>query len=140
MASIPLAPGRVSMPARVTPRLPMPRQRVQAPARAPIAPTPATLPLPLWEATSAQGRRVRLTRESHPDAEAVPYYVVAYGVRSGPKGGVLAVRYTPSAERALALLAWFLLDVTDAERLRPSGSPSRPNGVTARPTLLLGSH
>jgi hypothetical protein len=56
---------------------------------------------------------------------ATPYYVVAYGVRAGSKGGAQAIRYTPSRARARELLTWFLQDVTDPVALLKA-PPSHP--------------
>jgi hypothetical protein len=92
-------------------------ERVLGGVQTTMAPSPATLPLPPWEGTSAHGCGVRLTRESNGDLGATPYYVVAYGVPSGSKGGAQAIRYAPSRERARDLLTWFLRDVTDPAEL-----------------------
>ena len=129
MTSIALAPGRVSMSARDAPRPQTWRQ--DAKKGGPDARTrPPTIDLfPAWSGTSGQARAVRLALECNRDPGAAPFYTVSYDRR--PTGRFRIVRHTPAPERALELLAWFLLEVTEPERLRPSRSPSRPNGVTA---------
>jgi hypothetical protein len=118
MASIARGPVSVSALGGDAHRSRTGAQSVLAGVQTTIAPSPVTLPVPPWEGTSAHGRGVHLTRECNRYPGATPYYVVAYGVRSGPKGGAQAIRYTPSRARARELLTWFLRDVLDPAQLR----------------------
>jgi len=123
MASIARGPVPVSTSKGVAPFPRIPRQRAQAPDRHTLDPGPATVPLLPWRGRSSQGRLVRVALEGGNYAGAACYYTVTY---AKPSGGVQAIRYTPSRERARDLLTSFLRHVMDPGQLRTALPEARP--------------
>jgi hypothetical protein len=84
-----------------------------------------------WTGKSAAGKPVRVTAERYDYPGAGVLYSVAYNVRAD--GSARPVRYTPSWDRARALLLWFLTDITDPAVLAGTSSGVL-NGRTETPS------
>ena len=63
-----------------------------------------------------------MTAERNDYPGAAVFYTVRYHVRADGSGH--PTRYTPSWDRACALLTRFLVDVTDPAGLRPASPPA----------------